>query len=170
MKNKVRVNPGVGYTFYGGPEGVAFDIQQGGTAGFLHPFKVKLKKVKGVDGVINAYVRAGTVNNIVPKINSKYLDDPTVNPVSVSTEDGIQDVLLKVTKGSSPVFFPTEATIEVSSRPIPANTDTNGYLVLASISFSASGKATVTQQIYSSQIVARAKPGGSTAIWLFSSR
>ena len=79
--SKLRVNPGVGYTLYGGPEGVAFDIQPGGGRGFLHPFKVKLKRDAGS---LKAFVRAGTVNNIIPKISSKYLDDPTVDGVTVS--------------------------------------------------------------------------------------
>lgn len=164
--SRVRVNPGVGYTFFGGPEGVAFDIQGSNATAIQHPFKVKLKKV---DGVLKTFVRAGTVNNVVPKISSKFLDDPTVDGVTTSDDDGTMDVLLKVSKGASPVFFPDTAVIEVSSRPIPADTDSDGYLVLASISFN-EGKATIFQHIYSSLICARAKPGSAAAIYLFSSR
>ena len=164
MKNKVRVNPGVGYTFYGGPEGVAFDIQQGGTAGFLHPFKVKLKKV---GGVLKAFVRAGTVNNVVPTASSKALDDPTNEGVTVSEDDGTMNVLLKVT-GESGKFFPEAAVIEVASS-VPADTNSNGYLNLASISFN-NGTPSVNQFVFASQIAVRAKPGTATAIWLFSSR
>jgi hypothetical protein len=164
---KWNFREGDGYIFSQDKAGISMEVLPPANAIIDYPFKVELKKV---DEILKAFVRAGTVNNVVPKISSKYLDDPTVDGVTVSTDDGIMDVLLKVTKGASPVFFPTESTIEVSSRPIPVDTDTNAYLVLASIAFTESGSATITQQIFSSQIVTRAKPGSSTAIWLFSSR
>lgn len=162
----VRVNPGVGYTFFGGPEGVAFDIQGGQGTIIQHPFRVTLIKK---DEQKKVKVRAGTVNNIVPKIGSKFLDDPDVDGATISEADGTMDVLLKVSKGASPVFFPDTAVIEVSSRPIPDDTDSDGHLVLASITFK-EGKATIFQHIYSSLICARAKPGSAAAIYLFSSR
>ena len=162
--SKLRINPGVGYTLYGGPEGVAFDIQQGGGRGFLHPFKVKLKRDAGT---LKAFVRAGTVNNVIPEIDGKYLDDPTNEGVTVSEDAGTMYVLLRVT-GSSGKFFPEEAEIIVSST-IWIDTNSAGYLNIASISFN-NGTPIVNQFVYTSQIAVRAKPGTATAIWLFSAR
>jgi len=76
-------------------------------------------------------------------------------------------VLLKVT-GESGKFFPEAAEIIVSST-IWIDTNSAGYLNLASISFN-NGTPSVYQYVFASQIAVRAKPGTATALWLFSSR
>jgi hypothetical protein len=135
--------------------------------GFLHPFKITIKKV---DGVNTVFVRAGTVNNVVPTIDDTYLDDPDNPGIAIATPNTESKyVALKVT-GSTGEFFPEYAEIViVNSLPVN-NTDSNGYLILGSFLFGTDGRARISQFVYTSQIAIRAKPGTGDAIWLFSSR
>lgn len=141
--------------------------EQFAEVGFLHPYKVT---VRYVDGGLRVFVRAGTVNNVVPEIDGKQLDDPTNEGISITVLDGagVWYVQLQVT-GESGQFFPETAEIIVATE-MTSDTNSEGYLNLAGISFTESGKPRVNQFIYASQIAIRAKPGDSTAIWLFSSR
>jgi hypothetical protein len=143
-------------------------------ANFDFPFKVTAGGSQSAG--FEVFVRAGTVNNFVPKIDGKYLDAtprPSLKFTSVSGTNR-KLVALKITKDGAK-FFPN--TVEVILRDDEeslTNTDTNGYITIASISFSRTNGVLsingIFQFIYASQVVARAKPGTATAVWAFSSR
>jgi hypothetical protein len=130
-----------------------------------YPFQVTVFK----DGTTFKYrVRAGSVNNIVPKIGDVYLDalEP---PEGVLDGEATHRIYLKSTTSDPPVFFPNEVEVLSSTADI-ADTDTNGYLLLATVVV-ASGKAgPVNQYVYASQVLVRAKPGTATALYSWSSR
>lgn len=138
-----------------------------------YPFKVSVTSGDGNEKIVR--VRAGTVNNFVPKISGKYLDaDPEPTFKFSSVTNGKKIVALKVTKDGAKFFPKTVEVILVDSESEIDNTDSVGYLQLASITCTnTAGVLSVTsvsQFIYASQVVARAKPGTETAIWAFSSR
>lgn len=160
-----------------GPFGTVFmgSVAEGAEEiNFDFPFKVTVSGSQSTG--FEVFVRAGTVNNFIPKIDGKYLDatpKPSLKFTSVSSTNR-KLVALKVTKDGAK-FFPN--TVEVILRDDEeslTNTDTNGYITLASISFSRNNGVLaisgVAQFIYASQVVARAKPGTDTAVWAFSSR
>lgn len=170
--NKLR--DGVGYTIHQGPGGFYLEVDAGADAGALDfPFKVRTKK--GTSGY-DVYVRPGTVNNFVPKIGSTYLDaetPPKLNFTSVSSS-GKKIVALKVTKDSK-IFFPgTSEIVLLDNEEALENSDTIGYLQLASITCSTTGGTlkvkTINQYAYASQVVFRTKLGSTSAYWSFSSR
>lgn len=130
-----------------------------------HPFKVTVFK----DGSDFKYrVRAGSVNNIVPKIGSTFLDalEP---PAGTLDGEATHRIYLKSTTDDPPAFFPT--TVEaISSTADIADTDTNGYLLLATVVVASGKFGPVNQYVFSSQVLVRAKPGTSTALYSWSSR
>lgn len=142
--------------------------------GYDYPFKVTVGNGNGNEKIV--YVRPGTVNNFVPKISGAYLDfypPPSLTFSSVSTTKK-KIVALKVTK-TSPAFFPASCEIVLrDDEESLVATDFDAYLQLASISCSTKdGKLQVTsisQFVYASQIVTRAKPGDAVAVWSFTSR
>lgn len=136
------------------------------------PFKVNFTSGEGNEKKV--YVRPGTVNNFIPKISGKYLDAvdrPSLSFSSV-TSSGHKLVYIKATKVGV-TFFPNNVEVVMLDTE-PADTDNNGYLLIASISCSTvEGSLVVTavnQYVYASQIVVRAKPGSSTAVWAWTSR
>lgn len=132
----------------------------------IHPFKVTVYK-DGTNFV--AKVRAGTVNNLVPKIGTEYLD-ASPQPSLTFTGSGYKDIVLEAAVGDPPVFFPATVTVQVKTRGTYPDTDENGYLVLASVNIVDGAIVSFTQHVYASQVLMRAKPGASTALWNWSSR
>jgi hypothetical protein len=132
---------------------------------FDHPFKVTVFK----DGGVNKFrVRAGTVNNIVPKIGTDFLD---AIPAPAGTLDGdaTHRIYLEASSTSPPVFFPN--TVEaISSTADIADTDADGYLLLATVDVTNGRIGPVNQYVYASQVLVRVKPGSATALWSWSSR
>lgn len=131
----------------------------------LHPFRVTFR----MDGLsIKARVRAGTVNNIVPTIDDTELD-ATTPPELTITGDGTHRIYIKGEVGGSPVFFPDTVTI-VSTTSTYTDTDSAGYLQIASITVNGGKVTALSQFVYASQILIRAKPGEDAALWSWSSR
>jgi hypothetical protein len=130
-----------------------------------HPFQVKPFK----DGnTIKVRVRAGTVNNLVPKIGSDPLDkDPA--PAATLDGDGTHRIYLKASTASPPVFFPDTVVVETATSDT-ADTDSNGYLLLATVVVDNERIISTNQFVYASQVLVRAKPGSATALWSWSSR
>lgn len=130
-----------------------------------HPFKVTVFK----DGSDFKYrVRAGSVNNIVPKLGVIFLDalEP---PAGTLDGEATHRIYLKSTTSDPPAFFPT--TVEViSSTADIADTDTNGYLLLATVVVASGKFGPVNQYVFASQVLVRAKPGSATALYSWSSR
>jgi hypothetical protein len=158
-----------------GPFGTAYMDSMGEDNAIIYdfPFKVTL----GLEGnEVRVYVRAGSVNNFMPKIGSIYLDFTpapylTFNSVT-STHTKI--VAIKVTKDGVKFFPQTCEIVLVDDYESLAPSDNVGYLAIASISAEmVEGKVVLrglNQLIYASQIVVRVKPADTTAEWAFSSR
>lgn len=167
-RNPAKLLNGVGYTLHQGPDGFWMEIDGGTQVQLSYPFQVSVKKV---DGAYKATVKPGTANNIIPKISGTYLDDLT--PPTLTLSSGKSRICLKVTY-STATFFPDNVEIvALTSDEAMAPSDSTAYLQLASVNIgtvNGSEKATVTQYIFSSQIVIRAKPGSGTAVWAFNSR
>jgi len=132
---------------------------------FKHPFQVWAYK-SGND--FKARVRAGTVNNLVPTISSTLLDAATP-PELTLTGNGTHRIYIKGEVGGSPVFFPDTVTI-VSTTSTFTDSDSAGYLQIASITVTAGKITALSQFVYASQILIRAKPGEDNALWSWSSR
>lgn len=139
-------------------------------ADFVHPFKVD---VFNDGGTFKARVRAGTVNNIVPKEQTgEPLDSDAAQPIDM-TDASLNRIYIKAASSSTPVFLPD--TLEVlSDTNARTDTDSNGYLQIASVLIEIVGggarKVTINQFVYASQVLVRAKPGTATALWSWSSR
>ena len=158
------INPGSGYTYEKSLNGVSLDILPQGRA-FQHPFRVTARK----DGTtIKVRVRAGTVNNLVPKIGSEFLDAATPPTLTLSGNN-THRIYLKASSASPPVFFPDTVVVE-SATSDQADTDSNGYLLIGSVVVDGGNVTAVNQYVYASQVLVRAKPGTATALWSWSSR
>ena len=140
-------------------------LEDRGDDEFLHPFKV----TTFVDnGTIKVNVRAGTVNNLVPTISSTALDAATPPTLTLSG-DHTHRIYLKASSASPPVFFPDTIVVE-SQTSDQTDTDSNGYLLIASVVVSGGVVTQVNQFVYASQVLVRAKPYTATALWSWSSR
>lgn len=171
--SRANFNPGANYTFSTGRDGSSIDILPQGTSVVKYPFKVTTKRTaSGVD----VYVMPGTANNRMPKIGSTYLDATEAPKLSFSSvsSSGKKIVALKITY-STATFFPDASEIVLlDDEESLADSNTNGYLQIASITCETVGGKlkvnSVNQYIHASQIVVRAKPGSGTATWSFLSR
>ena len=131
----------------------------------VHPFKVTAF-YDGND--VKARIRAGTVNNLVPTIGGDPLDDDPA-PTLTLTDDETNRIYLKASTASPPVFFP-DTIIAESQTTDQTDTDSNGYLLLATVVVTGGKIISVNQFVYASQVLVRAKPGTATALWSWSSR
>lgn len=162
--SRANFNPGANYTLSTGRDGSSIDIIPT-FRGFAHPFKIRALKS---GGSIKVTVRAGTVNNIVPKIGSTYLDDAETPELTISG-DNTHRIYLQAATGSSPAFFPNTCEV-LSFTNDQTDTDEEGNLLIGTVVVEGGSVKTINQYVFSSQVVARAKPGSATAIWLWSSR
>jgi hypothetical protein len=132
---------------------------------FIHPFRVTAFKT---DEGIKVFILAGTVNNLVPKIGADFLDAETPPNLTISG-DHTHRIYLKASSAAPPAFFPDTVVVE-SATSDQADTNTNGYLLIGSVVVSGGNVTAVNQYVYASQVLVRAKPGTSTALWSWSSR
>jgi hypothetical protein len=154
---------GTGYTFRQDARGITLDILP--EDGVDHPFRVIAYK----DGnTVKVRVRAGTVNNLVPKIGSDFLDAATPPTLTLSGNN-THRIYLKASSASPPVFFPDTVVVESATSDL-ADTDSNGYLLIGSVVVDGGNVTAVNQYVYASQVLVRAKPGTATALWSWSSR
>ena len=148
-----------------GSSSPSFVLEDLGDEFLPHPFQVSAYK----DGSnVKVKVRAGTVNNLVPTISSTALDAATP-PELTLTGDATHRIYLKASSASPPVFFPDTIVVE-SQTSDQTDGNTNGYLKIASVVVSGGAITAVNQFVYASQVLVRAKPGTSTALWSWSSR
>ena len=160
----MNMQDGTGYTYRDDGRGISLDILPDIQA-FVYPFKVTYIK----DGAsIKVSVRAGTVNNLVPKISSTFLDDETPPTLTISGNN-THRIYLKASSATPPVFFPDTVVVESATSDL-ADTDSNGYLLIGSVVVSGGNVTAVNQYVYASQVLVRAKPGTATALWSWSSR
>lgn len=172
-QSRTTVNTGIKTTQ--GPFGTVYDADASQLIDqvYDYPFKVSL----GFDGnKVLVFVRPGTVNNRMPKVGAKYLDDdapPNLEFTGFSVTNK-KIVALKVTKDGIKFFPQTVDVVLLDDEESLTDTDTEGYLQLATISGkNESGKPKVSglfQLVYASQIVVRTKAGTTTAIWTWTSR
>jgi hypothetical protein len=132
---------------------------------FIHPFRVTAFKT---NDEIKVFIRAGTVNNLVPKIGADFLDAETPPNLTISG-DHTHRIYLKASSATPPVFFPNTIVVE-SATTDQSDTNSNGYLKIASVVVSGGNVTAVNQFVYASQVLVRAKPGTDTALWSWSSR
>lgn len=143
----------------------SFVLQDQPDREIVHPFKITAFKR---DGSIKVRVRAGTVNNLVPKIGTVYLDAATAPELTISG-DATHRIYLKAETGATPIFFPDTCTV-VAFPNDQTDTDEDGYLLIGSVVVASGAITAVNQYVYASQVVVRAKPGTATALWNWSSR
>jgi hypothetical protein len=144
-----------------------WQIYQGISSDIFHvnaptkPFEVNVTKV---DGAWKASIYPGMVNQIVPKINNKYLDEL---PAPQLTINGAGRILLKATHEPKK-WFPRNVEVMFSSgQVVPEDTETNGYFQLASVAV-VNSNYVVTQLTTGNKLVNRFKMGASGAYWSWS--
>lgn len=128
------------------------------------------------------YVRAGLLNNFVPKLKGadggdKVMDADPVPYFKVAiTSSKTQYIMLRAKRNPSS-FFANDPEVFLSENYLDhPDTSDEGYMVLASVNFTkpATGSASVSQlyqYIYTSQMVIRAYGGPALpAFWSFTSR
>lgn len=160
-----RINEGDGYIYNQDLGGVSLNILPPIILNPPYPFKVTYFK----DGEVHKVrIRAGTVNNLVPKIGSDFLDAETPPSLTLSGNH-THRIYLKASTASPPVFFPDTVVVE-SATSDSANTNSNGYLLIATVVIASNALVSVNQYVYASQVLVRAKPGTADALWSWSSR
>lgn len=97
------------------------------------PFQVTV--VEKEPGIFQYRVFTGSVNNVIPKIDGKPLDDPTVGGLTEPTGEGSYMIAVKCYADAPPVRFPKTNTEMVLISPAEAllDTDSYGYIAVASI-------------------------------------
>ena len=118
------INSGIGYTYSSGAGGFSLSVDR--PAGKKRqPLTVYLHNE---GDATYARVQAGTLNGMIPKIGGTYIDSYPLPKIALSST-GV--IVLKVTRAEgSP--FPADAVISFETVK-PADTYTNGYITLASI-------------------------------------
>lgn len=145
-------------------QGVLSDIFLGGDWA-TKPFTVTIIE-QGASGKFMVY--PGTVNRIVPKMNSVYLDASEA-PESLSiTDEGY--VAIKCTYEADTFFPRTAEVVWIQQENLDGweDTETESYFPVAKINKSGSGSSTVytvVQLSDSNMVVNRLKSGANTAAW-----
>jgi len=145
---------------YGGVwQGIKSDIYH--TAATICPFTVSILK----DGTsFKASVYPGMVNQVVPKIGGKYLDETPAPLLSFSTG---QRIYIKATHEDSKFFPKTVEIVALSGSTPPEDTLQYGYAQIASTS-GTSNAPVVTQLTCGNKLVNRFTMGATGAFWNWS--
>jgi hypothetical protein len=121
---KSTINSGLGYTYTSGAGGFSLNLDRAGGKK-RPPLTVYLHNEAGAT---YARVQAGTLNGMIPKISGAYIDNYPLPKIALSSA-GV--IVLKVTRADA-TPFPATAVITFETEK-PADTYTNGYITLASI-------------------------------------
>lgn len=140
-------------------QGISSDIYHVNTP--TKPFEVTLTKV---DGAWKAGIYPGMVNQVVPKVGSKYLDELPAPLLDVS---GSGRILLKATHEPKKWFPRNVEVVFNSGQTVPEDTETNGYLQLGSISM-VNGNPVFSQLTTGNKLLNRFKMGAAGAYWSWS--
>jgi hypothetical protein len=158
------VQPGNGYGFYASGYGASLDLSKPfpEDASAFNNYKPLFPTIDATDKVT---VSPGTVNRIVPKIGSAYIDAATAPTVTVTGEGYI---CIKLTYVAA-TFFPRTAEIIFNAgTATPADTETIGYYPLAKVNSVTVGSVTTYSLIvfsYGNFICNRLKSGANPAAW-----
>ena len=118
------------------------------------PFKVTVNEVE--PGIFEYKVYTGTVNNVIPKIDGKTLNDPTVSGLPEPSSEGTYAIAIKCYADAPPVRFPKTNTEMVMITPSEAliDTDAYGFIVVAFVVLTAPGpnRTRDIQQMVSSSL------------------
>ena len=120
----------------------------------IFPFQVTINEVE--PGIFEYRVYTGTVNNVIPKIDGKALNDPTVAGLPEPTGEGDYRIAIKCYADAPPVRFPKTNTEMVMISPSESllDTDSYGYIVVATLYLTAPGpnRTRNLQQMVSSSL------------------
>jgi hypothetical protein len=160
FKKKNLIYPICTIDTYGGVwQGIKSDIYH--TSQSTCPFTVSMMKD---GGAWKASIYPGLVNQVVPKIGSKYIDELPAPLLDVSYG---QRIYIKATHEESK-FFPRKVEIvALAGNTPPEDTLTNGYSQIASIGGTSTAPI-VTQLTCGNMLVNRYTMGASGAYWNWS--
>lgn len=157
-----KIQPGNGYGFTS--SGYGFSINAGSP--FNDPEQGEYRPLFCSYNGTNKYlISPGTVNRIVPKIGSVYLDASTKPELTIPSS-GYICVMLTHEVDS---FFPRTATIVFHAGSVtPGDTETTGYWPLAKVNVTETEEGTKYETIpfsYGNLVCNRLKAGANTAVW-----
>jgi hypothetical protein len=103
------------------------------------PFQVTINEVE--PGIFEYMVYTGTVNNVIPKISGKALNDATVAGLPEPTAAGDYVIAIKCYADAPPVRFPKTNTemVIISSADALLDTDEYGFIGVATLVLTAPG-------------------------------
>ena len=155
------INPGVGYTYESNKGGVSLNILPSRGAP-LHPFYVSLLKVSGA---WHFKVVPGTINSLVPFLETSPLDANPAPTKALGSASGYVYIECKYTSGQS---FPVPADLKVMyDTTVPTDTDTMAHVNLAYIDFSGTNPKKTSQNVSTSLWGERLKCGSNPAEYFF---
>lgn len=159
----MKLQPGVGYTFDSSSKGFTLDTSD------PFPDVNKLGNYRPLFatnvGGNKFEVSPGTVNRIVPKIGSTFIDATERPQLTIITSGYICVMLTHVTDS----FFPRTASIIFHpGSTTPGDTETEGYYPLAKVNVTEDEGGTSYETIvfsYGNFVCNRIKAGANTAVW-----
>jgi hypothetical protein len=157
----MNIQPGTSYGFSSSGYGVSLNLSDPFPE-VVNNYRPLYPRLVDPDKV---FVSAGTVNRIVPKIGSDYIDAATAPSLTVTGEGYI---CIKLTYVAS-TFFPRTAEIIFNAgASTPVDTETIGYYPLAKVNSVTVGVVTTYSMIvfsYGNFICNRLKSGSNPAAW-----
>lgn len=140
------IQQGIGYTYTNSKGGASLIIEQTPPAP-----NQPLTVYEDLDETGNTFLRVtpGTVNNVMPTIGGTSLDAATPPKLNLPSSGSPNQMVVIKCAGEKAVRFPTSATIEiVSLAEAQKDTDSYGYLAIASLVRSANSQGQVSWTIY----------------------
>ena len=157
----MNMQDGTGYTYRDDAHGISLDILPQVSIN-KHPFLVTLLKVSGA---WHFKVVPGTINSLVPFLETSPLDANPAPTKSIGSASGYVYIECKYTSGQS---FPVPADLKVMyDTTVPADTDTMAYVNLAYIDFSGTTPKKTAQYVLTSLYGERLKCGTNPAEYFF---
>jgi hypothetical protein len=152
---------GTGYTYRDDAHGISLDILPQVSIN-KHPFLVTLLKVSGA---WHFKVTPGTINSLVPFLETSPLDANPAPTKALGSASGYVYIECKYTSGQS---FPVPADLKVMyDTTVPAGTDTMAHVNLAYIDFSGTNPKKTAQYVSTSLWGERLKCGTNPAEYFF---
>lgn len=157
-----KIQPGSGYGFTSSGYGFTINAENPFPPDVESEYRPLFCTYNGTNKYL---ISPGTVNRIVPKIGSIYLDAPTKPELTV-TANGYICVMLTHEADS---FFPrTASIIHHPGAATPGDTETEGYYPLAKVNITETEAGTQYETIilsYGNLVCNRLKAGANTAVW-----
>jgi hypothetical protein len=157
----MNMQDGTGYTYRDDAHGISLDILPQVSIN-KHPFLVTLLKVSGA---WHFKVVPGTINSLVPFLETSALDANPAPTKSLGSASGYVYIECKYTSGQS---FPVPADLKVMyDTTVPADTDTMAHVNLAYIDFTGTTPKKTAQYVSTSLYGERLKCGTNPAEYFF---